>query len=454
MRLMRYSYQVIYTAGKNLTAADSLSRAPTGTPEKADLQLETDARVFVQSVIDGLPASTGRLLEIKAKQQADQVCRQIMEYCRFGWPDKSKINHQVRQYYPIRDDLTVEEGLLLYGTRLVIPEEMRKEILEKLHDGHQGIVKCRAMAKCSVWWPGVSQQVQSMVENCGTCEKERKNRPEPLKPSKVPDYPWQTVGMDLFEWEGQEYLLVVDYFSRNIELAHLRSSTTSETVINHFKSIFARHGIPEIVHSDNGPQFASRAFEKFADKYGFTHETSSPHHHEGNGEAERAVATVKNFLAKAEDPYLALLQYRATPLQNGYSPAEMSMGRRLRTRVPVFPTSLVPVWPALADMKAASAAQKEVQKKNFDRRHKVVQLPVLKPGDPVWVKEPREERAEILRPVGPRSYVVQTPKGKLRRNRRHLNRRLDALLRDDMTQKFHTALTELALVIQRNACFL
>jgi hypothetical protein len=227
----------------------------------------------------------------------------------------------------------------------------------------------------------------------------------------------------LFDWEGQEYLLVVDYLSKNIELAHLRSSTTSETVIIHCKSVFARHGIPEIVHSDNGPQFSSRVFERFAEKYGFTHETSSPHYHEGNGEAERAVETVKNFLTKAEDPYLALLQYRATPLQTGYSPSEMSMGRKLRTRVPVVPSSLVPEWPQLADMKSALAAQKEVQKRNFDRRHRVVQLPVLKPGDPVWVKEPKESKAEIVKAVGPRSYEVQTPVGKLRRNRRHLNRR-------------------------------
>ena len=201
-----------------------------------------------------------------------------------------------------------------------------------------------------------------MVENCATCEKERKARPEPLKLSSFPDYPWRKVGMVLFDWCGQQYLLVVDYFSRNIELAHLQSSASSETVIAHSKSIFARHRIPEVVQSDNRPQFASHKFARFATDYGFTQETSSPHYPQANGEAERAVQTVKNFLLKAEDPYLVLLNYRATPPQSGFSPAEMSMGRRPRTRVPTVPASFAPDWPRLSNMKLANANQKEVQK--------------------------------------------------------------------------------------------
>ena len=229
--------------------------------------------------------------------------------------------------------------------------------------------------------------------------------------------------MDLFDWCGQQYLLVVDYFSRNIELAHLQSSTSSETVIAHCKSIFARHGIPEVVQSDNGPQFASHKFARFATDYGFTQETSSSHYPQANGEAEREVQTVKNFLLKAEDPYLALLNYRATPLQCGFSPAEMSMGRHLRTRVRAVPASLAPDWPRLSDMKLVNANHKEVQKKMFDRQHRATPLPTLSPGEPVWIKEPVEVEAEVVRPIGPRSYAVRTPSGLLRRNRRHLNRR-------------------------------
>ena len=86
---------------------------------------------------------------------------------------------------------------------------------------------------------------------------------------------------------------------------------------------FARHGFPEIVVSDNGPQYSSEAFTKFTHEYQFEHVTSSPYHPQSNGEAERAVQTVKRLLKKERDPYLALLSYRATPLECGYSPSEL-----------------------------------------------------------------------------------------------------------------------------------
>ena len=110
------------------------------------------------------------------------------------------------------------------------------------------------------------------------------------------------------------YLLVVDYYSRYIEIARLSRPTTAE-VVTHLKSIFARHGI-----TDNGPQYSSREFGEFAKDFEFRHITSSPYHPQGNGEAERAVGTIKNLLKKGDDPYKSLLAYRSTPLQVGYSP--------------------------------------------------------------------------------------------------------------------------------------
>ena len=121
-----------------------------------------------------------------------------------------------------------------------------------------------------------------------------------------------------------DYLFVVDYYSRYIEVAKL-ISTSANSIITHLKSIFSRHGIPEMVISDNGPQYSAAAFEKFSKEYGFNHATSSPKYPQANGTAERAVKTVKQLLVKNQDPYMAMLVYRATPLENGYSPAEMLM---------------------------------------------------------------------------------------------------------------------------------
>jgi len=123
------------------------------------------------------------------------------------------------------------------------------------------------------------------------------------------------------------------------------SSTTSATVIAALKSTFSRHGILEIVRSDNGPQYSSREFAKFASSHEFNHITSSPRFPQSNGQVERMVQTVKKTLKKSEDPYTALLSYRSTPLPwCGLSPAQLSMGRRIRTPIPQTNKQLVPKW--------------------------------------------------------------------------------------------------------------
>ena len=153
------------------------------------------------------------------------------------------------------------------------------------------------------------------------------------------------------------YLIVVDYYSSYIEVARL-SSTTSKSVVQHLRSIFSRHGIPEIILSDNGPQFASSCFQSFSKEYGFTHSTSSPKYPQANGAAERAVKTVKSLLSKNHDPYLAMLCYRATPLENEFSPAELLMGWKIRTTLPVLPKILNPQLPNKFQLQAKEKAIK------------------------------------------------------------------------------------------------
>lgn len=150
----------------------------------------------------------------------------------------------IKNDWPERATLTVKDGLLLKGTRLVIPSALRNDVLAKLHEGHLGIVKCKARARESVWWTGLSQQVNDMVLRCRTCIQERYNPKVPLQPTACPQRPWQKLGSDLFTLEGKTYLLVVDYFSRFVEIA-LLCHTRSTDVITHLKSMFARHGIPE-----------------------------------------------------------------------------------------------------------------------------------------------------------------------------------------------------------------
>ena len=224
--------------------------------------------------------------------------------------------------------------------------------------------------------------------------------------------------MDHFDSRGKTYLIVVDYNSRWIEIKRLQNQT-SDHVINILKELFATHGIPDIVISDNGPQYASESFQKFARNYGFIHATSSPRYAQANGESERAVRTVKELLKKNQDPYLALLSYRSTPLLNGLSPSELLMGRRLKTQLPVLPSTLKPrsTTSELERVKVKEELYRTKQEKTFNKRHRARDLTPWKAGDAVWVKDQSKE-GRILSPTQyPRSYLVKTDKGILRRNR-------------------------------------
>ncbi|UYV61148.1 K02A2.6-like, partial [Cordylochernes scorpioides] len=414
LRIMRYSYKIVHTPGKNLIVADALSRSPrmkVGTQE-----LEEELCAYVQQVVSFMPISDVRVKEIKESQDKDQVIQNIIKYTQEGWPERTNVSMSESQYWPAKDDFSVENGILLKGSRYVISENIRKGLLQRIHEGHLGIVKCRERAKGSVWWPRITSEIEEMVRTCPMCIEERTNRHQPLLPSELPNCPWEKVGVDLFTLKGQNYLLIADYYSRYPEIARLEDMT-SASVIVHCKSIFARHGIPLEVRSDNGPQFGS-LFKEFAHEYGFTHVTSSPRYPQSNGFTESFVKIVKERISKSKDPYLALLAYRATPLANGFSPAELSMGRRVRTTIPTPTKQHQP--PNLKNLKNQEAIQREKQKYYFDRAKGVRELPPLDVNDRVWLTDLKTPGVIISKADTPRSYMVDTPRGSVRRNRFHL----------------------------------
>ncbi len=271
----------------------------------------------------------------------------------------------------------------------------------------------------------MSSELKDLVENCPECCKAQQQRAQPLMSSTLPKLPWQRVATDLFEWKQKILLLITDYYSRYIEIARLNQATAEE-VVNHTKSIFARHGIPEVVVSDNGPQYTSDLYAEFARNYQFQHLTSSPYHPQGNGEAERAVGTVKNLLKKCDDPYLALMVYCSTRLAIGYSLAELLMSRTLRSNIPTTRGQRVPKVPDPETVRANDRQLKARQKKDHDSHHGVRSLSPVAPGDSVWVRDRRAE-ATVDQEVGPRSYEVTTPDGSYRRNPNTATRLLGSL---------------------------
>ena len=385
---------------------------------KAELQDEVEA--YIQVTMQDLPATEKRLAEIQVHQEQDETCKMVRDFCKRGWPKKAELPDSVKPFYAVSGELVLHHNLLMRGSRLVIPRDLQPGVLRQLHSSHQGISKCRERARQSVWWPGLSKQLEETVRRCSVCTKFQVPRVEPLMPSQLPSLPWQKVGTDLFEWEKSNYLLVVDYLSRWIEIAKLEQ-TTSRCVINHLSSIFARYGVPELVISDNGPQYSSESFKEFSRNYGFRHNTSSPHYPQANGEAERAVQTIKGLLKKAADPYLAMLAYRSTPLALGYTPSELLMGRKLRTTVPMSRELRKPSVPNYRDIVERDDQEKQRQARNYDARHRARALPPLAPGETVYVRD-RESTGTVVQETTPRSYEVRTPEGTFRRNRHHIVR--------------------------------
>ena len=166
-----------------------------------------------------------------------------------------------------------------------------------------------------------------MVSRCAACQSHRSSQQkEPLLPTEVPERPWQIVGTDLFDLEGNKYLILVDYYSEWFEIEQLTVDSTATTVIGKTSKWFSTHGIPAKVISDNGPPFSSYKYAEFAAKYGFTHQTISPYHSQANGLVEKFVGIAKAMLIKCketnQDPYLALLNHRNTPRDGVGLPAQ------------------------------------------------------------------------------------------------------------------------------------
>ncbi|UYV65997.1 K02A2.6-like [Cordylochernes scorpioides] len=420
MRMMRFGFEIVHIPGKELLDADALSRQPLLTTEGGENERQTSAHI--NAVLSSIADKDEMLTKIFEAQQEDTTLKAVVNYLEQGWPDKKKMSQALLSYWHVKDELGVQNGLLMRGCRLVIPASMKLEILDKLHAGHFGITKTRLRARETIWWPGISEEIAETVRKCSVCIQEAVSKHEPLIPTNFPTRPWQKIGMDLFKFENKWYLVVIDYYSRFPEVVQL-DRLTANVVVRSCKSIFARHGIPETVVSDNGTQFgAAREFANFARQYGFTHVTSSPRFPQSNGMAEAGVKIAKMIFKKNQDPSLGLLEYRSTPLENGYRPAELLMGCKLRTTLPIAPENLNPRLVDSQTLKRKEGRRRMDMKSRYDRRCGATDMEELSEGDTVWITDMRTWGIVKKKASTPRSYMVDTPVGTLRRNRFHLRK--------------------------------
>ena len=248
------------------------------------------------------------------------------------------------------DELCTRHGCLLWGARVIVPPSLQEKVLQELHDTHPGISRIKALARSYVWWPNMDSDIELTVLSCSTCQSMRSD------PSQVqihlwtfPARPWSRIHEDFAgPISGCTYLVVVDAYSKFPEIVKM-STTSAKATVTTLRDIFSRHGLPEIIVSNNGPQFTATEFEQFCTSNGILHRTSAAYKPSTNGQAERVVQILKSAIKQAcltnadVDTVISnhLLVYRTTPHSTtGEPPSLLLMGRRLRNRLDLLTPSL------------------------------------------------------------------------------------------------------------------
>ena len=280
----------------------------------------------------------------EASQQAfvnDPEIQALANLIITGWPEDIKeVPHPLCPYWQHQETLTVEDSLVLQGEALIIPPAERERVLHQLHQFHQGITKSQLLMRGSFFWPSINKAIKEVVCQCETCTQfQSQNAAAPLTPTPTPSRPWQMCATDIFMLEGIDHLVVGDFYSKMIFVWHLPpGQSNANKVISLLKEMFSEHGIPEVLCSDNGPQYASAQFTDFCIAWGISHETSSLHYLQSNGFAKACVKSAKHALQWAKysgvDPHLALLALCAMAIDSKLpSPAELLYQCQIRTTI-------------------------------------------------------------------------------------------------------------------------
>ena len=418
-----YNYDIQYRPSHLNSSADALSRLPLATT--TDASEEADIQHIRSVMFEDLPLTEKGL---SRQTRNGKILQQVLQYVRHGWPEKRQLaSESLIPYFNKRDELSVDTDIIIWRDRAVILESMRSLILNALHEGHPGIVEMRSLARYYVWWPGIDNDVEHFLKTCEPCQK---NRPRPMEVLlfswNVANGPWDRIHIDYAgPFEGYMWLVVVDSFTKWVEIVPL-TTATSLTTITALRVMYGRWGIPRQLVSDNGAQFTSSEFKEFCEKNGVTHIRTTPYHPKTNGLAERMVQTFKQrFRASSNNKDIQvrlqnfLLSYRNTPhTSTNRSPAEMFIGRRLAT-------VLDHIRP---DVKRTlnNAALRQAAYHDQHSDHREFEI-----GDAVWVTNEHSKgsrTATIISRTGPLSYEVSSDGLVQRKHADQMRQRLESEL--------------------------
>ena len=426
IRTWNYDFTPEYLKGKDNVISDALSRVNPQKVQDCDIEEEILA-------VNILSTSTLQQAEIEELQKAtseDTELQCLKTVISNGWPStKGSCSDVLKNYWNYRDELWIEDGILMKNHKIVIPNVLKGKYLEKVHAGHQGINSCLQRAREYIFWKGYTNDIKETVEKCGLCQENASSTGIQYRyVSDIPPHPWHTLGSDLFYFKRQDFLVLVDYFSKFPVVRKLPNSTT-EAVKKELHAIFLEFGIPFVFRSDNGPCYASEDFKAFLQECRVVHYTSSPHYPQSNGLAEATVKLSKRLIEKAVlqgKPWNALLlQHRITPLSSDIpSPAEILFGRKLRTELSILPSQLLN--PRIMQQREC-IAKKEGRMFKENAQNASNELP-LEVGQNVYHQDPHTKKWHpgVIENTckEPHSFLVKSSNGAVyRRNRNFLKSR-------------------------------
>ena len=333
--LANYDFDILFKQTKDHYNADMLSRLPL--PQGKD-DYSINAINILQ--INNMPISPD---EMRNATLGDTLLSQVVKFLSSDdWPHMNRLEHNIKPYFHKRNELSLQDGIVMFGLRVVIPDVYRGRILSELHKGHPGITRMKGLSRIHVWYPGIDADIETTVKSCYECAKNKNKPPKTfIHPWNWPTHAFDRVHVDFFQLNGKDYLLLADSFSKWIEIECL-NRTKSRDSIRVLRQWFSRFGVPIQLVSDNGPQFVSHEFSTFVLMNGIKHIRSSAYHPCSNGGAERFVQTVKQGLRASHieigdcDKKLHnfLFSYRITPSSvTGKSPCELFLGRQVRSRL-------------------------------------------------------------------------------------------------------------------------
>jgi hypothetical protein len=334
-RLQRYHFELRFIPGKEMVVPDCLSRAPVERDEKLEkrtfMGTDIDAEAVFVSAIEYTALSDELRRQLEAESTEDSEYQAVLTAYREGWEQASR--QQVGEYWSERTEYFVEDSILYFRGRPVVPKGARERFLQSIHRGHVGMQVCLRRAQ-RVWWPGMNQEIKQYVQTCHTCQSSAdQQRDEPMKAFEVPVARGLVVGSDVFDSGADQYVIFVDLFSNWIEFFKIPTKDT-KNLIKTLRNYMTRNGVPRVFTSDKGSAYRSHEFAEFCKEMGIKRADGSAKHERGNAHAEASVKKIKKLLARcrSEDEVMkAILAWHQAPIApRRPSPAQIHLGRNVR----------------------------------------------------------------------------------------------------------------------------